>query len=119
MADPADVKRLADVNDTIIGVVENGPWVLIEDPTLRRVVGEYVADACHTIASDAGLTEAMEYAHDALPLRLDTTARLVTPAARHRLARYLRHAGDGPSGSADDYLRAADRILNVITGTEN
>lgn len=131
MAEVADVKQLADVNDTIIGVVENGPWVLIENPELRRVVGEYVADACHTIAVDAGLTEAMEYAHNALPQRLDTTSQLVTPDARQRLARHLYEQAHlvyltdpHPWGVLTEaerlpWLRQADHALNTITGTEN
>lgn len=130
MAEVADVKQLADVNDTIIGVVENGPWVLIENPELRRVVGEYVADACHTIAVDAGLTEAMEYAHNALPQRLDTTSRLAPADARQRLARHLyeqAHLTDPtphPWGALTEaergpWLRQADHALNAITETEN
>lgn len=66
-------KRLADINDLIIGCVESGPWVLIQDPNLRKIVGEYVADTCHAIAAEAGLDEAMERAHDACPQRLATT----------------------------------------------
>lgn len=63
-------KALRDANELLIGAVENGPWVLIEDPQLRQVVGEYVADTCHSIAAAAGLDEAMERAHDAMPQRL-------------------------------------------------
>jgi len=65
-----DAERLAAANDILIATVENGPWVLIPDPQLRQLVGEYVAETCHTIAAAAGLDEAMERAHDVLPQRL-------------------------------------------------
>lgn len=70
MVDQTDAQRLAEANDILIGVVENGPWVLITDPALRQIVGEYVTDTCHSVASAAGLDEAMERAHDAMPQRL-------------------------------------------------
>jgi hypothetical protein len=63
-------KQLDAVEDQLLSSVENGPWVLIADPGLRRLVGEYVADTCHSVASAAGLDEAMERAHDAMPQRL-------------------------------------------------
>lgn len=72
MSDAAE-KALREVNEIIVGVVENGPWVLIPDPRLRQLVGEYVADACHSIAAAAGLDEAMEYAHNAMSQRLATS----------------------------------------------
>lgn len=70
MADQSDTARLAAANDMLIAVVENGPRVLIADPQLRQVVGEYVADTCHSVALAAELDEAMERAHDAMPVRL-------------------------------------------------
>ncbi|MBM0237130.1 hypothetical protein JNW88_08190 [Micromonospora sp. ATA32] len=73
MAEQTDAARLAEANDIIIGAVENGPWVLIADPALRQLVGEYVAETCHSIAAAAGLDEAMERAHDAMPQRLGTS----------------------------------------------
>jgi hypothetical protein len=70
MAEQTNAERLAGINDLLIATVENGPWVLIPDPQLRQIVGEYVAENCHTIAAAAGLDEAMERAHDAMPQRL-------------------------------------------------
>ncbi|GGM27552.1 hypothetical protein GCM10011608_10440 [Micromonospora sonchi] len=133
MADPTGTHRLADTEDTIIGAVENGPWVLIIDPNLRRMVGEYVAETCHSIAAAAGLDAAMEYAHNAMPVRLATGGRLVDGDARDRLARhlYLNAWGDYPDAAdrwdnrqVDDSIRSefladADAALNVINGTEN
>ncbi len=131
MAEQTDAQRLTDVNDTLIGAVENGPWVLIADPALRKVVGEYVADTCHTIALDAGLDQAMECAHDALPTRLDTVSRLVAPDAREQLARHLFLRNSPADWRDHDALRwdqrsetinydaayaEADAILAVITG---
>ncbi|MEV1013825.1 hypothetical protein AB0I89_24030 [Micromonospora sp. NPDC049801] len=126
-----EISPTADVNESLIGTVENGPWVLIVDPNLRKVVGEYIADACHTIASDAVLDKAMQVAHDATPQRLDTTSRLVTPDARERLARHLFLRNSPADWSDHDALRwdrradtidydavyaEADAILAVITG---
>jgi hypothetical protein len=67
---PNAARRLAEANEALCAAVENGPWVLIPDPDLRRLVGEYVADACHHIAAAAGLDEAMERARDVMPARL-------------------------------------------------
>jgi len=130
--DLTDAQRLTEAADIIAGAVDNGPWVLIADPQLRQVVGEYVADACHSIALAAGLGEAAEHAHDATPVRLDTVSRLVAPDARERLARHLWIEGSALEGEAgerwdaervpanrmDDYRRAADAALAVITGQE-
>ncbi|MFD6565440.1 hypothetical protein [Micromonospora profundi] len=130
MPDLTDAQRLTEAADIIIGTVENGPWKLIADPQLRQVVGEYVADTCHSIASAAGLDEAMEQAHDATPQRLDTVSRLVAPDARERLARHLflsertdewaPREWDMPQHvNKEPYLRRADALLAVITGQEN
>ncbi|WP_433460661.1 hypothetical protein [Micromonospora sp. CA-248212] len=134
MPEQTDAQRLADVNETLIGIVENGPWVLIADPALRKVVGEYIADACHTIALDAGLDKAMEVAHHASPQRLDATSRLVAPDARERLARHLFLRNSPADWRDHDALRwdqrsetidfdavyaEADALLAVITGEAN
>jgi hypothetical protein len=75
---PVIPDRLAEVAEAIHANVENGPWMLIQDPDLRTLVREYVADACHSIAAAAGLDGAMEAAHAACPVRLATA--LPTPA---------------------------------------
>lgn len=130
MADPTDAQRLVDTSDMLIGSVENGPWALITDPNLRQIVGEYVADTCHSVALAAGLDEAMEYAHNSVPQRLDTVSRLVAPDARERLARHLflsertdewaSREWDMPQHvNKEPYLRRADVLLAVITGKGN
>ena len=131
MPDLTDAQRLTEAADIIAGAVDNGPWVLIADPQLRQVVGEYVADACHSIALAAGLGEAAEHAHDATPVRLDTVSRLVAPDARERLARHLwlDSRPDDPYAAAhwqagdsfvnkEPWRRKADAALAVITGRE-
>lgn len=50
--------RLQDANNAILGSVENGPWVLIPDPSLRNLVGRHFADMGREVARDAGLGEA-------------------------------------------------------------
>lgn len=65
--------QLDAANELLLGVIENGAWMLITDPALRQLVGEYIADTCHSIAAAAGLDEAMERAHDATPQRLATS----------------------------------------------
>jgi hypothetical protein len=72
-APPDAARRLADANEALCAAVENGPWVLISDPDLRRLVGEYVADACHHIAAAAGLAEAAGRAREVMPARLATS----------------------------------------------
>lgn len=132
MGEQTDAQRLAEASDMLIGAVENGPWVLIPDPALRELVGGYVADTCHSVAGAAGLDEAMEYAHDGIPVRLATSlpGSQFAADARERLARHLwiegaaleHEAGERwdtgkvPANRMDDYRRAADRILAVITG---
>ena len=128
MADQTE--RLDGVAYAILGNVENGPWVLITDPALRAVVGEYVADACHSIAAAAGLDEAMEKAHDAMPVRLAAGGRLIDDGARERLARHLwlqsrpddpyaqphwDHGGDQHVNKAG-WRNQADKILAIVTG---
>ncbi|RKR92729.1 hypothetical protein BDK92_7207 [Micromonospora pisi] len=110
MADLTDAERLAEASETIIGAIENGPWVLIPDPTLRALVGGYVAETCHTVASAAGLDQAMERAHDAMPQRLGTTLPVVTPDARERIAKHLWVADAGDPDTWDR-IRAAETAL--------
>lgn len=89
MAEPTDAERLADANDILIGAVENGPWALIPNPELREFVAGYVAENCHTVASAAGLDEAMERAHDVMPQRLGTSlpeTRVASEAAPEQAA---------------------------------
>lgn len=116
MAEPTDAQRLVDTSDMLIGAVENGPWALITDPNLRQIVGEYVADTCHSVALAAGLDEAMEYAHNSVPQRLDTVSRLVAPDARERLARHLHMQS---VATLDECRAHADELLAVITGKGN
>jgi hypothetical protein len=131
VAEQTTDSRLADVNEALCGAVENGPWVTISDPALRQIVGEYIADTCHSVASAAGLDEAMELAHGAMPTRLATAGRLVSPDARDRLARhlYLTTSGDHNAqphwdfGGDQHVNRApwrakADAILDVIAGQD-
>jgi hypothetical protein len=73
-----DRARLASAADMIAGQVENGPWHLITDPNLRALVGEYVAEVCHSIAAAAGMDDAMVAAHDRTPVRLATGGKLIT-----------------------------------------
>jgi hypothetical protein len=46
--------RLAEQADLMLGVIENGPWVLIPDPRLRELVGRYVAAAVVELAGEVG-----------------------------------------------------------------
>lgn len=48
----------ADLTDIALGVVENGPWMLIPHPSLRDLVGRHVADAVAEIAAAVGADEA-------------------------------------------------------------
>jgi len=118
-----------DLADNILGTVENGPWKLITDPQLRKVVGEYVADACHTVALAAGMPDTAEQVHNAAPVRLATGGRLIASDARKRLARHLflsertdewaPREWDMPQHvNQEPYLRRADAMLAVITGQE-
>jgi hypothetical protein len=96
-------KRLADAEEMLLGILENGPWLLITDPALRRMVGEYVADTCHSVAAAAGLDEAMVRAHDAMPQRLARSLPAALPdsgAPRRDLA--------ADEGSEDDRPAVAD-----------
>lgn len=121
----------ADLADAILGTVENGPWVLIPDPALRRIVGEYVADTCHTVALAARLDGVAERVHDRLPTRLATgLPGQVAADVRERLARHLwlQSRPDDPYAqphwdfggdqhvNKNDWRRRADELLAVITG---
>lgn len=50
--------HIADLTETMLGLVENGPHVLIPDPSLRDLVGRYVADAVAELAAAVGADEA-------------------------------------------------------------
>lgn len=44
-----------DLSDLMLGLLTNGPYVLIPHPSLRALVGRYVADTVAVLAAEAGL----------------------------------------------------------------
>ncbi|BAL87226.1 hypothetical protein AMIS_20060 [Actinoplanes missouriensis 431] len=65
---------LSEFTETAEGLVENGPWVLIPHPSLRDLVGRYVADAVAELAAAVGDDQAEAAAREVRgPGRLPTT----------------------------------------------
>jgi hypothetical protein len=131
-ADSGDeLKRLrANVTDILLGAVENGPWVGIEEPDLRAQVGRYIADTAAEVGEWAGLdevhTEARKQRGEGpLPTSLlgDARERLARHLYLSRFPTELRdnharfwdlHHDDATYGLDFAYERA-DELLAVIT----
>lgn len=55
-------RRLAEAREVMLGVLDNGAWVLIPDPDLRGMVARYVADAIAHTAFELGFADVRDAA---------------------------------------------------------
>lgn len=46
-----------DLSDLMLGLLTNGPWVLIPHPSLRDLVGRYVAGTVAELAAAVGFAD--------------------------------------------------------------